>query len=114
LTRVREIWNAVGPGIQRSPGAIQSLLSHPEDPKIIAVDFPIGLPEVTLPGARTCERLARSEANDGIGIGAQAWVLAKKLSVVDALMIPARQELIREVHPELSFAEMTGSPAAWL
>jgi predicted RNase H-like nuclease len=119
----------------------KGLLNLPGNPKIIAVDLPIGLPEVTLPGGRTCERLARerlgwhrarsvfsaigrraldattrvqadrlSREKGGIGIGAQTWGLAKKLREVDAVMTPARQRVIREVHPELSFREMVGRP----
>src|ERR1700704_3744479 len=37
----------------------QDLLNFPENPTIVAVDLPIGLPDVTPPGGRTCERLAR-------------------------------------------------------
>jgi predicted RNase H-like nuclease len=54
------------------------------------------------------DRLSRE--NGGIGVGAHAWALAKKLREVDALMTPARQQVIREVHPELSFQEMVGRP----
>jgi predicted RNase H-like nuclease len=120
----------------------QDLLNLPGKPKIIAVDLPIGLPEVTPSGGRTCEFLAReivgphrarsvfssvgrralvattrveadrlSRENGGIGVGAHAWGLAKKLREVDALMTPARQQVIREVHPELSFQEMVGRPS---
>jgi predicted RNase H-like nuclease len=121
----------------------QELLHLPENPAIIAVDLPIGLPHVTRQGGRTCERLAReivgphrarsvfstvgrvalratsraeadrlSRANGGIGIGAQAWGLAKKLLEADAVMTSARQQVIREVHPELSFREMLGHSLA--
>jgi len=117
----------------------QTLLNVPENPAIIAVDLPIGLPDVTRQGGRTCERLAReivgahrarsvfsavgrialsstsrveadrlSRANGGIGIGAQTWGLARKLLEVDDVMTPARQQVIREVHPELSFREVVG------
>jgi predicted RNase H-like nuclease len=117
----------------------QRLLNLPENPKIVAVDVPIGLPDVTRRGGRTCERLARnivgahrarsvfssvgrvalaaatrveanrlSRAAGGIGIGDHAWGLAKKLLEVDAIMTPARQQAIHEVHPELSFREMAG------
>jgi len=117
----------------------QDLLHLPENPTIIAVDMPIGLPDVTRRGGRTCERLARdlvgahrarsvisaigrvalaaasrveadrlSRAGGGIGISAHAWGLAKKLLEVDAVVSPARQKMIREVHPELSFREMVG------
>jgi predicted RNase H-like nuclease len=118
---------------------LRELLSLSEDPKIVALDLPIGLPDITLPGGRSCERLARSllgwrrarsvfsavgrralqadtraEADEinrkggGVGIGAQAWGLSKKLREVDALITPDRQQLIREIHPEVSFAEMSG------
>ena len=82
---------------------LEGILSLSEKPAIIAVDVPIGLPEVTRPGGRTCDRLARrllgprhgsafspigrialqmdnrKEASQlsidrgGIGIGVQAW-----------------------------------------
>jgi predicted RNase H-like nuclease len=120
----------------------RDLLELPENPTVIAVDLPIGLPEVTLRGGRACDRLAReivgarrssifpavgrlalaaesraeadrlNRAAGGIGIGAQAWGLAKKLLEVDALMTTMRQRLVHEVHPELSFREMAGRPLA--
>jgi predicted RNase H-like nuclease len=117
------------------------LLSLPENPVVIALDLPIGLPEVTLPGGRSCDRLARkmigapracsvfpavgrlaltastraeadrlNRAAGGSGIGAQAWGLAGKLMEVDAVMTAARQQVIREAHPELSFCAMAGRP----
>ena len=114
------------------------ILNLSEKPAIIAVDVPIGLPEVTRPGGRTCDRLARrllgprgasvfspmgrvclqtnnrEKANQlsiergGIGIGVQSWGLAKKLLEIDRLMTPATQRIVREVHPEVSFCEMNG------
>lgn len=45
--------------------SIQDLLRLPENPAIIAVDVPIGLPDVTLRGGRTCERLARNIVGAG-------------------------------------------------
>jgi predicted RNase H-like nuclease len=121
--------------------SFQDILSLPENPAIVAVDLPIGLPEVTPRGGRTCDRLARqivgprgarsvfpavgrvalaaasradadrlNRAGGGIGIGAQAWGLAKKLLEVDAVMTSTQQQVIREVHPELSFREMIGLP----
>ena len=117
---------------------LEGILSLSEKPAIIAVDVPIGLPEVTRPGGRTCDRLARrllgprhgsafspigrialqmdnrKEASQlsidrgGIGIGVQAWGLRKKLLEIDTLMTPARQRIVREVHPEVSFCEMNG------
>lgn len=57
---------------------------------------------------------SRAEAEEigraagGLGIGAQAWGLAEKLREADAVMIPERQRLVREVHPEVSFWAMNG------
>jgi predicted RNase H-like nuclease len=116
----------------------EAVLNLSEKPAIIAVDLPIGLPEVTRPGGRTCDRLARhllgprrssvfsplgrsflqmedrKEASQasihrgGIGIGVQAWGLRKKLLEIDTLMTPERQRVVHEVHPEVSFCEMNG------
>ena len=36
---------------------LNEILDLPERPVIITVDVPIGLPEVTLPGGRTSDRL---------------------------------------------------------
>jgi predicted RNase H-like nuclease len=44
----------------------------------------------------------------GIGIGVQAWGLRRKLLEIDATMMPARQHVVYEVHPEVSFCEMHG------
>jgi predicted RNase H-like nuclease len=45
----------------------------------------------------------------GIGIGVQSWGLKKKLLEIDRLMTAAKQRLIYEIHPEVSFSEMEGS-----
>lgn len=114
------------------------LLSLAEAPAIVAVDIPIGLPEFAVPGGRSCEREARrvlgprvssvfsavgrqvigeasqpdanraSRAAGGLGVGAQAWGLAAKLREADAAMTPEAQQVIREVHPEVSFWAMNG------
>jgi predicted RNase H-like nuclease len=39
----------------------------------------------------------------GVGVGAQAWGLAKKLREADEAMTPQQQRTIYEVHPEVSF-----------
>jgi predicted RNase H-like nuclease len=118
--------------------SLSVILDLPERPAIIAIDVPIGLPGVTLPGGRICDRLARrllgprhrsvfspigrmclqtnnrekasqlSIDRGGIGIGVQSWGLAKKLLEIDRLMTPAEQRIVREVHPEVSFCEMNG------
>jgi predicted RNase H-like nuclease len=115
-----------------------SLLELAERPTVLCVDIPIGLPEFTPIGGRTCEKLARSvlgrkassvfsafgrfclngctriEADrlnregGGVGVGAQAWGLSTKLREADACMIPEWQQTIYEVHPEVSFWAMQG------
>jgi predicted RNase H-like nuclease len=95
---------------------LDRILDLPEKPAIITIDVPIGLPEVTLPGGRTCDRLARHLlgsrgssvfspmgriclpvdnrekasqlhiSRGGIGIGAQCWGLKKKLVEIDELV----------------------------
>ena len=111
--------------------ALKEILTFPEKPAVVAIDVPIEGPEVTLPGGRACDRLARrllgprgssvmgrvclqidngeeagllSVNRGGIGIGAQAWGLRKKLLEVDTLMTPAGQRLVHEVHPEFRSA----------
>lgn len=50
----------------------------------------------------------RRHSPDGVGISKQAFHLFPKLRAVDAHMTPARQERVREVHPELAFFAMNG------
>lgn len=122
---------------------LEEILNLAEKPAIIAVDVPIGLPEVTMPGGRTCDRLARgllgarhrsvfspigriclqmdkrerasrlSTDRGGVGIGAQSWGLKNKLLEIDSLMTPAKQRLIYEIHPEVSFCEMNAGAASY-
>ncbi|HEX2135534.1 MAG TPA: DUF429 domain-containing protein [Microvirga sp.] len=123
--------------------AFSGLLELPEHPSTVGVDIPIGLPEVSPPGGRACDREARrvlgrrascvfsvvgrsaltgssraesdrlSRSAGGIGVGAQAWGLSAKLREADAAMTPERQQLIHEVHPELSFRALNeGVPMA--
>jgi predicted RNase H-like nuclease len=116
--------------------AFIDLLTLSEQPQIVAVDIPIGLPEYAQRGGRACENAARrllrtrassvfsavgrqvlkqenrleadrsSRAGGGLGVGAQAWGLASKLREADAAMTPAAQKIVHEVHPELSFRAM--------
>lgn len=119
--------------------AFSDLLEIPERPTVVCVDIPIGLPEFTRPGGRSCESEARrvlgprassvfsalgraalrassreeasaaNRAGGGVGIGAQAWGLSKKLREADEIMTPERQRLIYEVHPEVSFCVLNGN-----
>jgi predicted RNase H-like nuclease len=117
---------------------LKEILDLPERPAIITVDVPIGLPEVTLPGGRTCDQLARGllgprrgsvfspmgriclqvgtrenaswihKNQGGIGIGAHCWGLKGKLVEIDTLITPAKQGTVYEIHPEVTFREMNG------
>ncbi len=105
---------------------------------MIAVDMPIGLPDV--PG-RACERDVRraigprqssvfssplrgmlafgayDDANAhgkarGAGLSKQAWAITPKIREIDALMTPALQARVIEGHPELAFTRLGGRPCA--
>lgn len=108
--------------------------------KVIAVDIPIGLPEV---GARACDEHARTELGqprgssvfpaplravlaarsweeactirsriDGKRMSRQAWGIVPKVGEVDALLRENANLAARvfEVHPEVSFTAWAGEP----
>jgi predicted RNase H-like nuclease/AcrR family transcriptional regulator len=107
------------------------------DVQVVGVDIPIGLPDA---GTRRADALARNglrrkassvfatlsrsayaeptraEADvvnrrlTGQGVGAQAFALRDKVLEVDAWVRSRPTVEVLEVHPELSFAEMTGAP----
>lgn len=54
--------------------------------------------------------LNRASSGDGVGLSKEAFNLFPKLCEVDAFMTPERQRRFREVHPEVSFAELAGPP----
>jgi len=106
-------------------------------PCAIAVDMPIGLPDV---GPRACDIAARARLGarrssvfpapirpmldattytdalaigrsiDGRGLSRQAFNLIPKIRDVDRHMTPAMQSWIGEAHPELCFALLIGNP----
>ncbi|MGO4597411.1 DUF429 domain-containing protein [Terrabacter sp. 2RAF25] len=105
--------------------------------RVVGIDIPIGLPDKTirradqlarnaLPGKSssifsTLTRAAylaetRTEADAvnrglvGQGVGAQAFALRDKIVEVDAWVRTRPMVTVLEVHPELSFATMTGAP----
>ncbi len=105
--------------------------------RVVGIDIPIGLPDSTirqadvlarraLPGKAssvfsTLTRSAYSAAtrveadavNRGLvgqGVGAQAFGLRDKIVEVDAWLRTRPTVTVIEVHPEVSFAAMTGSP----
>lgn len=120
------------------PTFVDAVLSYPHV-ACIGVDMPIGLTEG---GARQCdtearkrlgtrhvsvfsapdprlfdvpafaEATARSVALTGKGISQQAFGILPKIAEVNRAMTPLLQGWIAEVHPEVSFAELAGSPIA--
>ncbi|MFM6849579.1 MAG: DUF429 domain-containing protein [Terrabacter sp.] len=105
--------------------------------RVVGIDIPIGLPDSTirradqlarnaLPGKSSSifstltraayladTRLEADAANRslvGQGVGAQAFALREKIVEVDAWLRTRPTVTVLEVHPELSFATMTGAP----
>ena len=61
-------------------------------------------------GSRTYEEACESNRRQlGVAISRQCFGILDKIDHVDHLMTPARQALIREVHPEVVFAILSGS-----
>ncbi|WP_084328066.1 DUF429 domain-containing protein [Intrasporangium oryzae] len=105
--------------------------------EVVGIDIPIGLPDSTtrqadvlarralkgksssvfttltraayLAGTRL-EADAANRAASGQGVGAQAFALREKVLDVDAWVRSRPTVSVIEVHPELSFATMTGAP----
>jgi predicted RNase H-like nuclease len=64
-------------------------------------------------GAHTYEdACARSIAACGKSISRQGFGIVAKTESVDRIMTPARQDVLFEVHPEVSFTVMAGRPMA--
>ncbi|MGL5867128.1 MAG: DUF429 domain-containing protein [Dermatophilaceae bacterium] len=107
------------------------------DLRVVGIDIPIGLPDSTirqadmrarrsLPGrassvfstltrpaylaADRAEADAVNRALSGQGVGAQAFALRSKIVEVDGWLRTRPTVEVIEVHPEVSFAEMSGSP----
>ena len=117
---------------------IASILAEVGPVEAVAIDIPIGLPvgrprvaDVTAQrvlGARRStvfatpiresleaptlgEAIALSRARTGTGISAQAYALRSRILEV-AAWLPGAGVDVREVHPEVSFAVLSGQPMA--
>ena len=51
---------------------------------------------------------ALGRAREGCGLSRQAWNIAAKIREIDDSLVPADQERLREVHPELVFHRLNG------
>jgi predicted RNase H-like nuclease len=107
------------------------------DVRVVGVDIPIGLPDATVrqadvlarrevPGRTSCvfptltraayrsatraDADAAHRARCGQGVGAQAFALRGKVLEVDAWLRTRPTVDVVEVHPEVSFAAMSGGP----
>src|SRR5262245_49798707 len=116
---------------------IEQLLNHSPRPRVLAVDVPIGLLELgarqcdvqarRLLGIRASSvfpapirpiltATSQPEAShvrlrvEGKGVSIQAWAIVPKIVEVDGLLRadPKRQEIVREVHPEVCFYHLNG------
>jgi predicted RNase H-like nuclease len=120
-------------------GDLSGLVSRLDSGELAAVgiDIPIGLPET---GPRLCdvearrmigarrssvfpapirgllgaatyeEAAARCRERSGTGISRQAFGILHKIDEVDRLITPERQDHLVEVHPEVSFTALAGTP----
>ncbi|PUA81121.1 hypothetical protein C7S10_11565 [Nocardioides currus] len=124
--------------VAESISALLELVRESADPAVVAIDIPIGLPDAggrradaearrqlvgkgsslftTLTRAAyeapTYElaRAANVAATGGTSASAQAYALGPKILQVDAWLRGRPGVEVIEVHPELSFARMTGAP----
>src|SRR5262245_36190497 len=105
---------------------------------VLAIDIPIGIPEneprtcdadarkllgwprsssVFSPPCRKAlaartfqEALQLNRSAMGVGISKQAFHIMRKIREVDEVMTVQRQQYVREVHPEVTFAQLNGGP----
>ena len=80
-------------------GRAPSVFSPPARPTLSATTFSKAV------------ALNRSSSNDRVGVSLQSFAIFAKLREVDALVTPAMQSRVVEVHPEVCFYEMNaGKP----
>lgn len=135
-------------GVRLTPGGgfdcalaaseIQSLVAGAGELVVVAVDIPIGLPDMgprradfearrrllslkssvfstptrgAMKASSYAEAVAANRrATGGTGISRQAWGLTNKILAVDSWVRSKPDVVVVEAHPEVSFAEMAGHP----
>jgi predicted RNase H-like nuclease len=90
---------------ERLPGRASSVFSSPTRPALAAQQRPGA-------GYRDVVAANRSGVDGAPGISQQAFAILPKIGEVDAALTPALQAVVREIHPELSFATAAGAPMA--
>ena len=128
-------WIAVHEGHAEVHRDFAAVLATLPDDAVVAVDIPIGLVDVHVPGGREVDRAARTELGPkrssvfsapprcalaartlpdarrrGARLTLQTLNLLPRIEDVDRVMTPELQSRVFEVHPELSFAAMAGGP----
>jgi predicted RNase H-like nuclease len=129
-------WIVVQEGHAEVHRTFAAVLAALPDDTVVAVDIPIGLVDEHVPGGREVDRAARvvlgpkrssvfsapprralgartlpDARRRGARLTLQTLNLLPRIEDVDRVMTPELQARIFEVHPELSFAAMTGGPA---
>ena len=93
------------PGGRACDRAARQLLGHPRGASVFSP------PAYAALGAETYEaaqRRNRASGPDAPGLTKQAFYLLPKMRALTEHVTPARQEHVREVHPELAFYAMNG------
>ena len=54
--------------------------------------------------------MAANRAAGGPGLSKQSYMLFRKMREIDAVMTPALEGCVHEVHPEVSFTVISGAP----
>lgn len=108
------------------------------DLALVAIDMPMGFPDIAQKGGRECERAARgalpgkassvfsapsrkalatrdyrdacAKNGNGIGLSKQAFNLFLKMRELDLLVRAKPRCRLVEAHPELAFARLAGAP----
>ena len=97
--------DAAAPGGRRCDRAARRLLGHPRGTSVFSPPAHDALRADTYEDAL---RRNRASAPDAPGVSKQTFHLFPKLRALAERMTPARQDRVREVHPELAFYAMNG------
>ena len=93
------------PGGRRCDRAARRLLGHPRSASVFSPPARNALKADTYEEA---QRRNRASGPDAPGLSKQTFYLMPKIRALAVRMTPARQERVREVHPELAFYAMNG------
>lgn len=134
--RVRSGRVVADPRVIAAP-TFAEVLRAAADVGTLGVDMPIGLLDDHAPGGRRCDALARlflgyprgcsvfsapprrvlheveyAHAKALVPLTKQSFAILPRIREVDESITPARQAAVFEIHPEVSFAMLAGTPMA--